>query len=241
MRKLYVITKIKIGRKYKMKKISLLMLGALFATVLFATEPVQETEPFVVACVGDSITAGGYPRDLQNILGEGWKVLNFGVNSRTAQVDGKEGNGKGELGYVKTLVYENSLKSKANAVILLIGTNDSKTVNCVGREEIFKRDYAALVDKYIAMESHPIVIVALSPFVKSSAWTISEERIRTVINPAQKAVAEERGLAIVDLHTLFEENAATILSGDGVHPNAAGRTLLAETFAAKLKELCAAK
>ena len=119
----------------------------------------------------------------------------------------------------------------------MIGTNDSKTVNCVGREEIFKRDFAALVDKYIAMESKPIVIVALSPFAKSSGWTISEERIRTVINPAQREVAELRGLAIVDTHKLFEENAAKSLSGDGIHPNGEGRKLLAEIFAAKLKEL----
>lgn len=220
-----------------MKKKLMFVFCALFTTMLFASEPVKQEEPFIVACVGDSITAGGYPKDLQEALGEGWQVLNFGVNSRTAQVDGKEGNGTGELGYVKTLVYEKSLKSNADAVILLIGTNDSKTVNCVGREEIFKRDYAALVDKYMAMESKPIVIIALSPFVTSSGWTISEERIRTVINPAQKAVAEERGLPVVDLHTLFEENAATILSRDGIHPNEAGRKLLAETFAAKLKEL----
>lgn len=221
-----------------MKKTILFLVCALFAQFIsFAEEAPAATEPFIVACIGDSITAGGYPKDLQAALGDGWKVLNFGVNSRTAQVDGKEFNGKGELGYVKTLVYENSLKSKANAVIIMIGTNDSKTVNCVGREEIFKRDFAALVDKYIAMESKPIVIVALSPFAKSSGWTISEERIRTVINPAQREVAEQRGLAIVDTHKLFEGNAAKILSGDGIHPNGEGRKLLAEIFAAKLKEL----
>lgn len=221
-----------------MKKTILFLVCALFAQfITFAEEAPVAAEPFIVACIGDSITAGGYPKDLQAALGDGWKVLNFGVNSRTAQVDGKEFNGKGELGYVKTLVYENSLKSKANAVIIMIGTNDSKTVNCVGREEIFKRDFAALVDKYIAMESKPIVIVALSPFAKSSGWTISEERIRTVINPAQREVAELRGLAIVDTHKLFEENAAKILSGDGIHPNGEGRKLLAEIFAAKLKEL----
>lgn len=219
-----------------MKKLMTILFSGLLVMSAFANGA-EEQDTFIVACIGDSITAGGYPKDLQAALGDGWKVLNFGVNSRTAQVDGKEFNGKGELGYVKTLVYENSLKSKANAVIILIGTNDSKTVNCVGREEIFKRDYAALVDKYIAMESKPVVIIALSPFAKSSGWTISEERIKTVINPAQKAVAEERGLTIVDLHTLFEENAATILSGDGIHPNANGRKLLADIFAKELKKI----
>ena len=109
-----------------MKKTILCLVCAIFAQFIsFAEEAPAAAEPFIVACIGDSITAGGYPKDLQAALGDGWKVLNFGVNSRTAQVDGKEFNGKGELGYVKTLVYENSLKSKANAVIIMIGTNVS--------------------------------------------------------------------------------------------------------------------
>lgn len=223
-----------------MKKILCLTICFMFAVMAaLATEAVKE--PLIVACIGDSITAGGYPKDLQAALGDGWKVLNFGVNSRTALVDGTECTGKGELGYVKTLVYENSLKSKANAVILLIGTNDSKTKNIVGKEELFKRDYAALVDKYLSMETKPVVIVALSPHAKSSGWTISDERIRTIINPIQRAVAEERGLTVVDTYTLFKDNATTIFYGDGIHPNEKGRKLLAEVFSAKLKELVPAK
>lgn len=223
-----------------MKKLLFIAACFLFAVMTISATNVAK-EPLIVACVGDSITAGGYPKDLQAALGEDWKVLNFGVNSRTALFDGTEINGKGELGYVKTLVYENSLKSKANAVIVLIGTNDSKTKNIVGKEDIFKRDYAALIDKYLAMESKPVVIVALSPHAKSSGWTISDERIRTIINPAQRAVAEERGLTVVDTYTLFKDNADTIFLGDGIHPNEVGRKLLAETFSAKLKELVPAK
>ena len=99
--------------------------------------------------MGDSITWGGggknaYPTLLQAELGEGWKVRNFGVNSRTARRDGKEFDLRpGDLDYRKTPNYTKSLSCKPDAVILMIGTNDSKPTNWEENGEAFRKGYAA--------------------------------------------------------------------------------------------------
>ena len=109
-----------------MKRKFLLTLLAL-ALPAFAQDPATNAAPRVVACVGDSITWGGgasnsYPALLGRELGDGWKVINFGVNSRTARRDGKEFDLRpGDLDYRKTLRYEQALGCKPDAVILMIG------------------------------------------------------------------------------------------------------------------------
>ena len=201
--------------------------------------------PRVVACVGDSITWGGggancYPKLLQAELGEGWKVLNFGVNSRTARRDGKEFDLRpGDLDYRKTLNYTKSLSCKPDAVILMIGTNDSKPPNWEETGEAFREGYADLVDDYLALDPKPVVVIGISPTVKGGGFTygVTEKIVGGGVVPVQRRIAEEKGLPTVDCRAVLDPHMATAYSGDGLHPNAEGNALLAAAFAARLREL----
>jgi len=84
--------------------------------------------PIKVACVGTSITFGAvmpnakqnsYPVQLQSYLGDGYKVINFGVSGSTITQHSKSG-------YVFTAKYTASLAFEPDIVLLEFGTNDSK-------------------------------------------------------------------------------------------------------------------
>jgi len=201
--------------------------------------------PRVVACVGDSITWGGggknaYPSLLQAELGEGWEVRNFGVNSRTARREGKEFDLRpGDLDYRKTLSYTKSLSCKPDAVILMIGTNDSKPPNWEETGDAFREGYADLVEGYLALDPRPVVVIGISPTVKGGGFTygVTEKIVGGGVVPVQRRIAEEKGLPTVDCRAVLDPHMATAYSGDGLHPNAEGNALLAAAFAARLREL----
>ena len=227
-----------------MKRLLLLAL-AVAPAFAPAQDPATNAAPRVVACVGDSITWGGggggsYPAKLQAGLGEGWKVLNFGVNSRTARREGKEFDLRpGDLDYRKTLNYTKSLACKPFAVILMIGTNDSKPPNWEETGDAFRAGYADLVDDFLALEPRPFVVIGVSPTVKGGGFTygVTEKVVGGGVVPFQRKIAEEKGLPLVDCRAVLDPHMATAYSPDGLHPNASGNALLAAAFAAKLREL----
>ena len=201
--------------------------------------------PLVVACVGDSITYGhgaskrektAYPAQLQALLGDGWTVLNFGHNARTALDEGKEWNGRGGMGYRKSPQLAKALASRPDVVLFMLGTNDSKPVNWNHADDV-KRDYEKLVDDFLALTNAPVVVVAASPFVKKDSFSIRESVVGGELVPWQRELAQRRGLPLVDAYSATKAAAATSYIGDGVHPNDAGYGVLAEAFAAKLREL----
>ena len=234
-----------------MKTARILSLCAVLAAgAVSAAEPAAEPAtnapaPRIVACVGDSITWGGggknaYPSLLQAELGEGWEVRNFGVNSRTARREGKEFDLRpGDLDYRKTLSYTKSLSCRPDAVILMIGTNDSKPPNWEETGDAFREGYAALVDDYLALDPRPVVVIGISPTVKGGGFTygVTEKIVGGGVVPVQRQVAEEKGLPTVDCRAVLDPHMATAYSGDGLHPNAEGNALLAAAFAARLREL----
>ncbi len=85
-----------------------------------------------ITCVGDSITYGSgvlktrevdsYPAQLQKRLGTDHIVYNFGLRNATASA-------KGNLPYIESEEYKESLKPKPNIVVLMLGTNDTKQAN----------------------------------------------------------------------------------------------------------------
>ena len=231
-----------------MKRISFLLSFLALAPLVAARAEDPATNapaPRVVACVGDSITWGGggancYPKLLQAELGEGWKVLNFGVNSRTARRDGKEFDLRpGDLDYRKTLNYTKSRSCKPDAVILMIGSNDAKPTNWEGNGDAFREGFADLVDDYLALDSKPVVVVGISPTVKGGGFTygVTEKIVGEGIVPAQRKIAEEKGVPTVDCRAILDPHIDTAYLADGLHPNTEGNRLLAVAFAAKLREL----
>ena len=111
---------------------------AFVLIALSATEArAQVRTPTHVACVGDSITYGylasssskSYPSDLQAMFGTGVKVMNYGRNSATLL-------STGDLPYINQTEYTAATTFVSNAgasavvdVIIMLGTNDSKSYN----------------------------------------------------------------------------------------------------------------
>ena len=184
-----------------------------------------------VACVGDSITWGftilnpgkhGYPAVLQHLLGEGFEVRNFGYNDAAARFDA-------ERPYVRKRVYRESLEWEPDIVILMLGTNDTKPWNW--NPEVFRRDYARIVDSYLALPSHPkVVLVApirIFRVINMPILVLNPDVLEEGVRPAIRETGEEKGLPVVDLYSLFD---SARYCRDGIHPQRHGARMLAETL-----------
>ena len=184
-----------------------------------------------VACIGDSITWGftllnpwkqSYPALLREMLGEGYEVRNFGYNDASARFDA-------DMPYVDKRVYRESLAWNPDVVLLMLGTNDTKTRNW--DPAIFRRDYRRIVDAYRALPSAPRVIlvapIRIFPIMGLPLLGVHPETMEEGVRPAIREIAEETGLELVDLRDLFTD---TTYCRDGVHPQKTGARMLAEAI-----------
>ena len=182
-----------------------------------------------VACVGDSITWGftivnrgkySYPAVLQQLLGEGFEVRNFGHNDAAARFDA-------DTPYVSKKAYRDSLAWEPDIVLLMLGTNDTKPWNW--NPGIFREDYLRLVESYLALPSHPrVVLVAPIRIFKLIPVTIlNPDVLEEGVRPAIRDIAAQLHLQFIDLYDLFD---SARLCRDGVHPQRDGARLLAETL-----------
>jgi lysophospholipase L1-like esterase len=187
-----------------------------------ADSPIPPT-PVVVACVGDSITANGnphgYPAQLANMLGNQWKVENFGVSGTTLMSHANNP-------YQKYPMLQAALESKANVVIIMLGTNDSKAKNWA-QKSYFTGDYKALIERFKAMDSKPRIYIMKPPYICSTnRLTMSDASVLEEI-PMIEQVATDENTGLLDAHTptAGKDN----LFGDGVHPNPIGAGIIAKT------------
>ena len=189
--------------------------------------------PIRVACVGDSITFGhgtepreerNYPRLLQSLLGEGWQVENFGVSGSIAQ-------SVGDLPYVSTPEYLDSLRFNADVLVLMLGTNDSKSHNWT-TPDTFRADYEALIGDYLEVNPDMQILLCTCAVVFDNGYDIQESRV-SIQNNLVRTIAEEQGYSLVDVHTLTMEHPEWF--PDGVHPNNDGAAAIAQAVANVLK------
>ena len=206
-----------------------------------------------VACIGNSITDGhgidlapanGYPAQLQRMLGQDYWVKNFGVSARTML-------NKGDYPYMNEMAWRDALAFKPDIVIIKLGTNDSKPENWKYGSE-FKQDLQQMITtlrpdlaqpvkkkgkkKGAAEQSAGPKIYLCTPIPAfKSTWNISDEVIVNNIIPIQQEVAQQYGLQVIDLHTLFANDGDKMLD-DGIHPDGKGARRMAEIIAAALKE-----
>ena len=182
-----------------------------------------------VACIGDSITWGftllnpwkqSYPALLQEKLGEGYEVRNFGYNDASARFDA-------DTPYVYKRVYRESLAWNPDIVLLMLGTNDTKTRNW--DPDIFRRDYRKIVESYRKLPSQPRVIliapIRIFPLMRLPLLGVHPETLEEGVRPAIRETAEAEGLELIDLYDLFSD---TTYCRDGVHPQRTGARMLAD-------------
>jgi len=196
----------------------------------------RDIDTIRVAAVGDSITYGAsiknrgeksYPAQLEAMLGEGWSVLNFGVNGATLLK-------KGDSSYWDKRQLIDAYKFQPDLVIIKLGTNDSKQQNWQ-YEDQFVSDYVELINSFQKLESRPLVYICYPVQAYSDRWRISEKVIKGEIPDLIDQISRETGADIIDLYTPLRNKPE--LFSDTIHPNADGACIIAEIIFSKIKEL----
>lgn len=186
-----------------------------------------------VACVGNSVTFGAgikdrelncYPSQLQNLLGDGYEVKNFGHSGATLLK-------KGHNPYWTKQEFANAKAFQADLVIIHLGLNDTDPRNWPNHRDDFVKDYSELIEAFRSNSkavSPEIWICKMTPIfhphprfqsgTRDWFWQI-QERIKTVAQTAKTG--------LIDLHTPFYSRAD--LFPDALHPNAEGAKILAQT------------
>lgn len=179
-----------------------------------------------VACIGNSITDGmgidmadalGYPAQLQQLLGTGYQVHNFGVSARTLL-------NKGDYPYMKEEAWHDALAFNPNIAIVKLGTNDSKPHNWAHKDE-FMSDYKQLIDSLKALPAKPTIYICTPIPGDHESWGITDKVISDEIIPLIQKVAKKNKVNLIDLHTLFKPDGQ--MQGDNVHPNEKGARQMA--------------
>lgn len=190
-----------------------------------------------IACVGDSVTYGhgvsgwisnNYPKQLDNLLGEGYCVNNYGHSGATVQATGNKP-------YITFSEYEDSLEFDADIIIFMMGSNDSKPQNWKGADA-FRQQYLQRLNEYKANNDDVRIIlatppVALYPNGKTEGLT-NYDIDPTIVNEIAEIVrdiANTEGYELIDIHDLTTGHPELFLS-DNVHPNNNGATFIANTF-----------
>lgn len=190
-----------------------------------------------VACIGDSITYGhgisgwtrnNYPAQLQDMLGDGYHVENFGHSGRTLS-DG------GDKPYSESKQYELSLEYDADIIIFMLGTNDSKPENWTDYDT-FISEYKKMLTAY--KENNPDVrIILCTPARSFFSGNKTEGKTNFDIQPD---IVEQMGIRIrtfallngyecIDVYDITAGHSEWF-EKDNVHPNADGANAIADAI-----------
>ena len=190
-----------------------------------------ENSQIKVACVGDSITYGhgirgwpgnSYPAVLQDLLGDGYHVNNYGVSSFAVQENA-------DRSYRTLAHYQESLAYEADIVVFMMGSNDSKPENWVDAE-VFRKDLLSLLDSY--GDSRIILCTLPSAFfLEGQTEGVTNHDIQPLVvdEIAQiiRDVASQEGYPLLDIHALTADHPEWF-DKDGVHPSNEGAKAIAQ-------------
>jgi len=216
-----------------MKKLSILfvvLFAFLFASASAGVKKQKKHEPIKVACVGNSITYGygladrekeAYPVRLQELLGEGYDVRNFGRNGATLLR-------RGHRPYIKQKEYADAKAFAADIVVIHLGINDTDPRNWPNYRDEFIADYRALIDTFQMLNPKCRVLIArMTPL--TTLHSRFESGTRDWHDEENEAIDKVAKGAGVQLFNLFEPlYKRPELFQDAVHPNAEGAKIIAD-------------
>ena len=133
----------------------------------------------------------------------------------------------GDYPYWNTDAYKKALNFRPEVVIIMLGTNDTKSQNWKNKSE-FVKDYGDLIKQFSDLPTSPRIYLCLPCFVVGEgAFGIKEAGVLEQI-PLIEALAKETDCKVIDIHGAFKPKPELI--PDTVHPNAEGAKLMAETI-----------
>ncbi len=181
---------------------------------------------FTILCMGDSITARGYPSVLQKLLAK------EGFDKVCVRNLGRSGNTSGEfLNFLST--HPDVLKGRVDVVLIQLGTNDIR----IDHDHTDTQTFAANMEKIVGLirSRRPkarIFIATIPPVLKDVPGYFdgaSRARVAREINPLIARLARKIGCTRVDIYRAFEGHQEWY-DKDGIHPNAVGTRKLAEVY-----------
>lgn len=188
-------------------------------------------QPVRVACVGNSITYGtgiadrehfSYPVQLQQMLGNGYVVGNFGKPGATLLY-------KGHRPYVEQPEFKEALRFKGDIAVIHLGINDTDPRNWPNYRDEFVKDYLSIMDSLRAANPKVRFILArMTPIADrhprfQSGTKLWHDEIQTAI----ETVARVSGAELIDFHEPLYPYPN--LLPDAIHPNPEGAGILAKT------------
>lgn len=185
-----------------------------------------------VACVGNSITENialsnkhKYPSILQDLLGNGYIVRNYGIGARTMLK-------KGDYPYWNEERYKEVLAWNPDIVIVKMGTNDAKAKNWVYKDN-FENDYIEFVRSFQTLPSHPKVFICYPiPTFKDNFLPVEDQLLVKEMMPMIDNISKATCADIIDLHTPLVGKDDCVY--DKVHPNEKGTKIMARVIARKI-------
>lgn len=195
--------------------------GIFFLTALGVIGWAESAQPIRVACIGNSITAGGYPEKLAPLLGPSYKVENDGVSGCTLLR-------KGDKPYWTQGKLSNVFAFKPHIITIKLGTNDTKPQNWDKYGGDFAKDLNALIDTLNTISTKPQIWLTIPIPIFQNTFNIRGDTLKTRIIPIIKQVAAARGLNLIDANTPLVNHQE--LYRDGVHVQPAGNDSIAAIF-----------
>jgi len=208
-------------RKEPIKKSILRKAFTAAAAAMILCFPISAQATETIACIGDSLTYGfipftglkdvTYPDVLEDLLGDGFEVLNLGRSGYTLT--------ESDLCYFTCPEYEQSLEAAADMYIIMLGTNDSQ-LGDRWDALAFEEDLNKMVDTYrqvnpdttIVLIAPPTLIPNIESETSSSMVSLLEGTIRDIIHK----VSEEKETLYIDLFEKTTSNPEW-LGEDGLH------------------------
>lgn len=183
-----------------------------------------------VACVGNSVTFGAglqdrahtsYPARLQQMLGDGYSVENFGHSGATLL-------NKGHRPYVNLKEFRNALNFNPDLVVVHLGLNDTDPRNWPNYRDEFVRDYTALIDSFRTVNPKAkFWICRMSPiFHWHPRFQSGTRDWYWQIQQSIEDVALSNQVKLIDLQEVLYDK--PYLMPDALHPNEEGAELLAK-------------
>ena len=204
--------------------------------ILRAVEVSGRIAEAVVVCLGDSITAGGWPTMAAAMLPVGTEVamLDRGIAGNRLCTDpapafrsfGRSGLSRFDEDVVAT--------AGATAVVIALGTNDLGLPGTVApRDEL--PTASAMIDAYRQLMERAtaaglrVVLATITPFLSAEGYDLERDRIRQEVNRWIRTCAPD----VVDFDAALRSASSPSHlaheydSGDHLHPNEAGEEQLA--------------
>ena len=214
-----------------MSKIRVISLFFLAFAALSVSAKGKESPVLRVACVGNSVTYGyglsdrehtAYPVVLQQLLGKGFDVRNFGHSGATLLRHGHRP-------YTQLPEFRQAMDFKADLVVIHLGLNDTDPRNWPNYGDEFIGDYRALIDSFrVANPQAKIWICLMTPiFHRHPRFQSGTRDWHEAIQKTIRQIAATTDVGLIDLHTPLYSHPE--LFPDALHPNAEGAAILART------------